>query len=139
MPDDLLGVLMLSNEMYCSRHGRSGSIRQRLGPYSIEFEPQGSEEIAPLLYWKSGSLGKLQLLQYSLASDPVRNQLLVIAQLLSVLSTAPQILSACLVVPPTSSEQWSSPLCRRRELSTLSDTRPGRSFRVYIINLFLGH
>ena len=67
------------------------------GQYSIEFEPQGGMEIASLRYWKSGFLVKLQLMQYSLASDPDRNQLLVIARLLSLLSTAPQIvcMSGC--------------------------------------------
>ena len=64
------------------------------GLYSIEFEPQGSREIASLRSWKSGFLVKLQLMQYSLGSDPDCNQLLVIARLLSLLSTGPQI--ACM-------------------------------------------
>ena len=67
------------------------------GLYSIEFEPQGSKEIASLRYWKLGFLVKLQLFQYSLTSDPDRSQLLVVARLLSLLSTAPQIvcMSGC--------------------------------------------
>ena len=64
------------------------------GLYSIEFEPQGSREIASLRYWKSGFLVKLQLMQYSLTSDPDRNQLLAIARLLSLHSTGPQF--ACM-------------------------------------------
>ena len=63
------------------------------GLYSIEFEPQGKKEIPSLRYWRSGYLIKIQLIQYSWASDPDRsNQLLVIARLLSFLSTAPQII-----------------------------------------------
>ena len=67
------------------------------GLYSIEFEPQGIKEIASLRFWKSGYLVKIQLFQHSLSSDPDRNQLLVVARLLSLLSTAPQIvcISGC--------------------------------------------
>ena len=65
--------------------------------HSIEFEPQGIKEIASLRYWKLGFLVKLQLFQYSLAADPDRSQLLVVARLLSLLSTARQIvcMSGC--------------------------------------------
>ena len=67
------------------------------GLYSVEFEPQGSFEIASLRYWKSDYLVKIELCRYSLASCPYHNQLLVIARLLSFLSTAPQIvcISGC--------------------------------------------
>ena len=65
------------------------------GLYSLEVEPQGGKEITSLRYWKSGFLVKLQLFQYSLASDPDHNQLLVVARLLSLLSTAPQIVCMC--------------------------------------------
>ena len=69
------------------------------GLYSLEFEPQGGKEIASLRYWKSGFLLKLQLFQNGLASDPDHNQLLVVARLLFLLSTAPQIvcMSGCTV------------------------------------------
>ena len=79
------------------------------GLYSIEFEPQGGKEIASLRYWKSGFLVKLQLFQNSLASDPDRKQLLVVARLLSLLSTAPQIvcMSGCTAVVPQTAEETS--------------------------------
>ena len=59
--------------------------------YYLEVESQESQCIAFSRYWKSDHLAKVQLCRYSLASNPVRNQLLVIARILSFLSTAAQI------------------------------------------------
>ena len=54
-----------------TRNGGCAQTVNDSGLYSIEFEPQGSKEIAPLRYWKLGFLVKLQLFQYSLAADPL--------------------------------------------------------------------
>ena len=45
--------------------------------YSLEFEQQGTQEIASLCYWKSDQHIKVQLCRYSPVYNPARNQLLV--------------------------------------------------------------
>ena len=67
------------------------------GLYSLKFEVQGTQEIASLRYWNSDQLVKVQLCRYSPVSNPARNQLLVIARVLSFLSTSPHIvcMSGC--------------------------------------------
>ena len=67
------------------------------GAYSLEFEPHGTQCVLSIRYWKSDYLVKVQLNRYSLTSEPSSNQLLLVSQLISFLSTEPQItcLSSC--------------------------------------------
>ena len=97
------------------------------GLYSFEFEPQGSKVIASLRYWMWEYLKKIQLFQYSLASDPDRNQLLVIARLSSLLSTAPQIvcMSGC-----------NSDVLQTVEQSALLKKGIGYPFRYQVLSLY---
>ena len=67
------------------------------GAYSLEFEPHGTHCVLSIRYWKSDYLVKVQLNRYLSTSDPNPSQLQLVSQLISFLSTEPQMtcLSGC--------------------------------------------
>ena len=67
------------------------------GLYSLEFEQQGTQEIASLRYWKADRLVKVQLTRHRPNSHLARNQIFAVARLFSFLSTSPQMvcISSC--------------------------------------------
>ena len=67
------------------------------GAISLEFEPHGTHCVLSIRYWKSDYLVKVQLNRYLSTFDPNPSQLQLVSQLVSFLSTEPQItcLSGC--------------------------------------------